>query len=177
MNELLDLRPGHWNLILPTRLVRTRLLMACARLAERVRLHVLDCGRQFDVSVVARAAGGRREILERITVQRAFICSDTARLLQQTAADGAPILVLDLLSTFCDENVSLPQRRYLFEGCLLEIERLSRGAGAAVVVQPPPQGSDATPFLQSLMTRAVRVLTLEAPTAAARQERLFEWET
>lgn len=177
MNELLDLRPGQWNLILPTRLVRTRLLMACARLAERGRLHVLDCGKQFDASVVARAAGGRREILERITVQRAFICSDTTRLLQQTASNGAPIVVLDLLSTFCDENVSVHQRRYLFEGCLVEIERLSRSAGAAVVVQPPSEGSDATPFLQALMRRAGRVLTLEAPKAAARQERLFKWET
>jgi hypothetical protein len=173
MNELLDLRPNDWTLIILPPRQRRLLLLAAARLAERGPLRVLDCGRQFDASVVARAARGHSGTIDRIHIQRAFICYEVARLLQQTPADQTPVLVLDMLSTFYDENVRLHTRRFLLESTLLQLKRLSRGAGLAVSVHAPPPSSDAVPLFKRLKACAARVLTYEMSVSASQQMRLF----
>ena len=173
MNELLDLRAGYWNLIvLPTR-SHASVLIAAAQLAMRFDLTVLDCGRHFDSSVVARAARGRREIVDRIHVQRAFICSEAAKLLEQTSAGKDPVLVLDLLATFYDENVRSQMRKFLLERSLQHLQRLSRTAGVAVTACTPPNDPDSTALFQRLRNSASQVLEYEAPAAEARQLRLM----
>ena len=56
MNELLDLHPQKWNLLVLPGQYHNRLLVAMAHVAMNSPLIVLDCGRQFDASIVARAA-------------------------------------------------------------------------------------------------------------------------
>ena len=173
MNELLDLRSKQWTLLILPHLFRDRLLIAAARLAERGPVSVFDCGRQFDASIVARAARGRTEIIDRIHVQRAFICFEVAKLLMQKPANHGPVLILDMLSTFYDENLQIHTRKFLLEGCLLNLERLSAGAGLAVTVSLPPKSSDSFPLFERLQSAAPQVLTYAMPAPESQQLSLF----
>lgn len=172
MNELLDLRPCQWNLLILPRQSRHRLLMAVAYVARQQPVIVLDCGRQFDSSIVNRAAGGRPEIIERVKVQRAFICYEAVKLLEMTPAGDTPILVLDFLSTFYDENVKAHTRKFLLESSLQHFQRLSRGAGLAVTIHPPSSHDDFYLF-QRLRAAASQISVYETPEPDSQQLNLF----
>jgi hypothetical protein len=172
MNELLDLQPRRWNLIVLPGQYRNRLLVATAYLAVSGPLIVLDCGRQFDLSIVARAAHGRPEIIDRIKVQRAFICYEAVKLLERTPSGKTPILILDFLSTFYDENVKLHTRKFLLESSIKHFQRLSQGAGLAVTIQPAPLHED--PYLfQRLMSSASRISKYESAVPDSQQLSFF----
>lgn len=173
MNELLELRGGGWNLHVIPAHQRARLLMAAGFLAERGPLVVLDCGRQYDSSIVARAARGRAPVMDRIHVQRAFICYEVAKLLQRTPASAAPVLILDLLSTFYDENVQIRLRRFLLEDSIRQLQRLSRVSGLAVSVSPPPASPDSLVLFERLQSAASQVMLYEMPVPVSGQLRLF----
>jgi len=172
MNELLDLHPRRWNLIVLPGQYRNRLLIAAAHLAVRGPLIVLDCGRQFDSSIVARAAHGRPEIIDRIKVQRAFICYEAVKLLERTPRGNTPILVLGFLSTFYDENVKMHIRKFLLESSIKHFQRLSQGAGLAVTIQPAPLHEDLY-LSQRLMSSASRVSEYESPVTDSQQMSFF----
>jgi len=165
MNELLDLHPKRWNLLVLPAQHRNRLLAAAARLALRSPLTVLDCGRQFDPSIVARAAHGRAEVIDRINIQRAFICYEAVKLLEGTPTGNIPILVLDFLSTFYDENVNVHTRTFLLETSIRHFQRLSQGAGLAVTIRPPSSRDD--PYFHQLLTSS-------APGVSVHEARAFD---
>jgi hypothetical protein len=173
MNDLLDLRAGHWNLhvIPPSRL--ERLLIAAASLAYRGPLIVLDCGRQYDPTIVACALEGRAEIADRIKTRHAFICSEAVKLLQTMPVRETPVIVLDLLSTFYDENVQLRMRQFLLENAIQNLNRLSRSAGVAVIVYPPPASPNSLRLFERLKSAAPKITTYEIPAPAYQQESLF----
>lgn len=171
MNNLFDLRTRQWNLILSP--PRKRLLIAISLLAHTADLIVLDCGRQFDSSVVARAARGRREIIDRINVQRAFTCHEAVKLLERTPGGGSPVLVLDFLSTFHDENVKMHSRAFLLETAIRQFHRLSRGAGLAVSVYPPPASPDSVHLFERLQSAAPHVSNYDVPVRPPAQLSLF----
>lgn len=159
MNDLLNLHAGRWNLhILPSQGFE-QLLVICAQLAEHTPLVIFDCNRRYDPSIVVRAAGGRIEITDRIQSQRAFICYEVAKLLQRTPTGHAPVLVLDMLATFYDENVQMNMRRFLLENSILHLQRLSSKAGVAVFVQPPPAQSISYCLFEHLQSAASMVST------------------
>ena len=174
MDMHLDLRPKQWSLLISPRQKQIHLLVAIAYMAQSSPLIVFDCGRQFDSSVVARAAHGRPEIINRIKIQRAFICYEAVKLLEQTPVGETPILVLDFLSTFYDENVKLGTRKFLLESSLRHFGRLSRGAGLAVSACPPPDtNQDAIGLFENLRSAASNILIYEPPAAPATQLGLF----
>ena len=170
MNELLFLRPGHWNLIILPRQRVDQLLVAMAHLALQTPLTVFDCGRQFDSSVVARAAHGRQEIIDRIRVQRAFICYEVVKLLERAPMGRVPILVLDFLSTFHDENVKMHTRRFLLEGSIQCFQTLSRSMGLAVTIQTSSTHDE---LYQRLSSSAPRVSVYETQESGTQQLSLF----
>jgi hypothetical protein len=170
MNELLDLQPDHWNLIVLPREYRRNLLVAIAHFAEHGPLFVIDCGRWYDATVVIRAAHGRIEIVDRVQIRRAFICYEVAKLLQRTSASEAPVLILDILSSFYDENVQLRMRRFLLENSLLQFKRLSQITGLAVYVQPPPASADSLSLFERLENAASKVSTYVVPSPASDEQ-------
>ena len=172
MHKLLDFHPKQWNLLILPNPYRHRLLIAAAELARYTSLLVLDCGRQFDASIVARAARGKPEIIDRIQVQRAFICYEAVKLLERAPVGKMPILVLDFLSTFYDENVKMHTRKFLLESSLMHFQRLSRGGGLAVAIHPPSSHDDFYLF-QRLYSSASQVSRYEVPEAESRQLSLF----
>lgn len=172
MNDLLKLSPREWNLLVLPRQYRDRLLVAMAHIALHSPLMVLDCGRQFDASMIARAARGRPEIIDRIKVQRAFICYEAVKLLERTPTGNTPVIVLDFLSTFYDENVKIHTRKFLLESSLGHFQRLSQGAGLAVTVHTPSSHDDLYLY-ERLRSCASHVAEYEMPMPNTRQPGLF----
>lgn len=150
MAQFLDLQPKRWNLLISP--PQEELFVGIVCLAHNAELTVLDCGRKYDPSIVARAARGRKEIIDRIKVQRAFTCHEVSKLIRQTSTQNNPIVILDLLSTFQDENVKIGTRKYLLENSLHHIHRLNQSAGLAVCVNHPPASSDAVPLFERLQS-------------------------
>jgi len=170
MSDLLALHTNQWKLIVLPRRNTHHLLASFAQLAAHSPLIVLDCGRQFDSSIVARAARGRQEIIDRIKIQRAFICDEAAGLLERTPAGTIPILVLDFLSTFYDENVKVHTRNFLLERSIQHFRRLSQAARVGVTVQPPAPQDE---LFQKLQYAAPLVSIYEEQTPDTQQLRLF----
>ena len=152
----------------------TLMLELAARLSLNGTLRVLDGGNRFNVYPVARNI--RRYTpelhgaLARVHLSRAFTCYQMAVMLSEAAADGLPTLVLDFLSTFYDENVSLAESRRLLEECLLNLKRLSRHAPVVVSVKPPSQMCASRSVLVDQLTeQASQSWTLEPLPAPAPQ--------
>jgi hypothetical protein len=175
MYELTDIRPGRWTLLVLARGMHTPLLSNLFRLAERGPLIVLDGGNRFNAYLVARGAHGRTELLERITLSRAFTCYQMLTLLETTHSLPIPILALDLLNTFYDESVRVNERRRLLERCITHLDRLSRPAGGAVTVHPPAVPSPAAiEFVQMLQSHAADTwLPAQPPAPIPLPLRLF----
>ena len=138
-----------------------------ARLALKGSLRVLDGGNRFNVYPVAQAV--RRltprleETLARISLSRAFTCYQMLTLLEETPAAPTPTLVLDLLATFLDENVRLPESRRLLELAVVQLQRLSQSAPLIMSVKPPlALVAERMPLLDLLEQASTRTLHLEA---------------
>ncbi len=167
MNNLLGLRPTQWNLIIAP--PQKQLLIAIAHLAYTTELMVLDCGRRFDSTVVARAARGRQEIIDRVKIQRAFTCFEAVKLIEQLPSGKTPILILDFLSTFHDENIKPQSRKFLLETSISHFQRLSRRAGLVVSVYLPPAFPDSIYLFERLRAAAPQVSKYELAAKSSAQ--------
>jgi hypothetical protein len=160
--------------VIAPRAAHPLLLDLSARLAAQSPLRVLDGGNQFNVYPVARALRRQTtrltEALARITLARAFTCYQVEALLAQTPAEPLPTLVLDVLSTFYDENVRPAEGRRLFNICLNHLSRLSACAPVVVSARPPgAEFADRLPLLASLRSRAAEVWEFEEPVEVDEQ--------
>jgi len=174
INSPLELRPKAWTLLVMPHRMRAEMLRVAGTLAERGPLIVLDGGNSFNVHVVSRAVRGRAEILERIQVARAFTCHQMVSLLVSTPALPVPILILDLLATFFDENVPLAERRYLLDSCIQRLNALSAERPLAVSVHPAKiLTDDGESLITQLKEAAPQVLTSEPEAAEPEPWRLF----
>lgn len=150
-----------------------------ARLACRGALRLLDGGNRFDVYrcnlAVGHALGGQTAdlppVLERIHLSRAFTCYQLVALMKETPTQQVPTLVLDLLATFYDENVSTTESLRLLRICLAHLQRLNRLAPVAISVRPGPPESRSE-LLDVLLKAAGQVWTLE-PNLPKPPPRLF----
>ncbi len=139
-----------------------------AHLACRGSLRLLDGGNRFDVYrcnlAIGHALGGQTAdlpaVLERIRLARAFTCYQLVALLKDTPTESVPTLVLDLLSTFYDENVSTAESLRLLQLCLSQLQRLNRLAPVAISVRPGPPESRPG-LLEALLEAAGQVWRLE----------------
>lgn len=147
-------KAGRWLLLVGPRSMNATMLSAIARLGERGDLWILDGGNRFNAYPVARAAQGRAEILNRITVSRAFTCYQVLSLLESTLALRIPFVVLDMLNTFYDESVQVGERKRILRTCITHLKRLERFVGGVVTVHPPAVPSPAAQDLWELLQAA-----------------------
>ena len=167
-------KAGRWLLLFGPRSMNATLLTAIARLGERGALRVLDGGNRFNAYLVARAARGRPEVMNRITVSRAFTCYQVLSLLESTPAIQVPFVVLDMLSTFYDESVQVGERKRLLRSCITHLKRLERVAGGVVSVHPPSVPSLASQELWDLLQSSAADTFFVQPVAPAPEPmRLF----
>jgi hypothetical protein len=98
------------------------------------------------------------ELLERIQIARAFTCYQMLTLLEEMPTARLPILVLDLLATFYDENISIGEAIRLVKGCALHLQRLSDQAPVVVSIRSPHRHSpaDERQILREILQAAVQ---------------------
>lgn len=170
-----EIRTNELTLLVGPRAEQSAMLELAARLAIRGPVRVLDGGNSFDAYRVARLIRRQTprlaEVLERIAVARAFTCYQVISLFNQTPASEAPQLVLDLLATFYDENVTAEESNRLLAVALSQLQRLGQLAPVVVAVRPAPQPERAA-LVATLIEAADRVLIRQEQAAPA-QIRLF----
>jgi hypothetical protein len=95
-------------------------------------------------------------------------------MLADAEAGPAPTLLLDLLSTFMDENVRLEESRRLLAACLVDIARLANRAPVIASARPlTPLHAERAGLLEALQDPAGQVWGAE-PAVAWPAPRLFE---
>lgn len=141
MDTALELHSGNLYLILaPRQLCRQLMNTFAARLALNGSLRVVDAGNWFDAHSIARQVRQQttqlKQALERISITRAFTCYQVLSLLEGFPNSQEPTLVMNLLSTFADENVPELERSRLLEEVIGNLRRLSRHAPVVIGVVP-----------------------------------------
>lgn len=176
MDTLTPLRRASLTVVCAPHAAREQANLMAASLAVRGPLTVLDCGNRLQPYRIAQwlrqrtpdvaAAAGR------ITVRRAFTCYQALALLENTPALSQPCLILDLLASFYDDQVPLPEARRLLNQCLRQVTRLHHHAPVLVTLAPPAiTGRDC--LAETLCAHADYVLLHEAPAPDVFQPSLF----
>ena len=147
-----------------------------AELALRGPLTVLDGGNRFPAFHLIRLISSRipdpSSILQHTFVRRAFTCYQMLALLEGTPALPQPYILLDLLATFYDEQISVQEVHRLLDGCLRQVERLCQTSPVLVTTTPPPTAERA--FLaEQLCARAGQLFAVDVPALPLLQPTLF----
>lgn len=139
----LILFPERITLVVGQRARAEKMVELAASMSLRGEVHVLDAGNSFSAygaaRYVRRQTPRSQDVLRRILVARAFTCYQVVSLLRQTPDSQDPKLVMDLLSTFSDENVSPEESRRVLGVVIGELRRLRRTAAVAISISRPPQ--------------------------------------
>lgn len=178
--NLPQLTAGRLLLVAAPHAAQLAMLEMASGLACRAPLLVLDGGNQFNAYHVTRAVRRRtaalETVLQRITLARAFTCYQLAALIADAAlaVHPTPLLVLDFLATFNDENVPLTERRWLLGKCLADLRRINGRATAALSVRvPPADAPERIELFELVRAAADQVWQMEAVQPIV-QPRLFE---
>ena len=140
-----------------------------AWLALQGNLRVLDAGNRFNAYPVALAIRRQhqnpRVVLERIRLSRAFTCYQVDVLLEEWQPLPYPTLVFDLLSTFYDENVNLPESQRLLRQVIWRLQQLSKIAPVVVSTRLPATICAERMVLFEMLKAQVGELRLETELA------------
>jgi len=157
--------PGSLLLLLaPRSYLRQSMPHLISRLALAGPLTVVDGGNLFDLysttRQIRRASPNLNTLLQRVQLARAFTCYQVVSLLEQLATVNRPLLVIDLLATFYDENVSRYERRRLLQQTIAHLRRLSAVAPLAISAALPAD-SPTDEWIDLLATAAQKTWRLE----------------
>lgn len=123
---------------------RRALLDLVADLALQGSVRVLDGGNWLNAYTLAARLRQHtpdiQPLLQRICFSRAFTCTQMLALVitAATASLQAPgaVLVLDMLSTFHDENIKAGERLRLLHACLPHLRSMCAGGPVLVCIRP-----------------------------------------
>jgi hypothetical protein len=171
-------KAGKISLLVAPTAVTPSLMAMIAALSLRGPACVIDGGNRFDGYTLARTL--RRQTpniqgaLERVWLSRAFTCYQMVAVLAKLPADGTPVIVLDILATFLDENIHLSKRQNLLERALSFLRRFSRSAPVALWARlRSAPGAEDEQLLASLLEAAHDIWELGAPERPTFQLPLF----
>lgn len=173
MNIIPYLRNNRFVVVLSLHSTKGYIPTLITELALRGPITVLDAGNQFQAYRIAQLIRLKSlqvdDIAKRISVRRAFTCYQTISLLAETPAQPHPHVILDLLASFYDDQVSILECRRLLTISIKEIERLS--FTAPVVLNLPPSRVEAKSLLMDeLCKRANEVFILETLPAIQEEQ-------
>jgi hypothetical protein len=101
---------------------------------------VVDGGNQFPAYRIAHEIRKRstyvKEVSNRLFLRRAFTAYQAVHLLESTPAFPHPHILLNLLTTFQDEQIKPQEADRLLTLCLLHLERLSLSAPIILCLEP-----------------------------------------
>ncbi len=147
-----------------------------AELALCGAVTVLDGGNRFPAYQIMRMLRRRTPNIlptaNRIYLRRAFTCHQMLALLESTPSLPQPHLILDLLTTFHDENVPTAEVSRLLDRCLAQIDRLRMEAPVILSLAPSPQGERFFLF-ERVCARGDQMLQIEVPYPVISQPFLF----
>jgi hypothetical protein len=133
--------PNQLLLVMGEHAASTWMLELAAWLAIQGQARVLDGGNRFNAYPVAHAVRRQnqdpRAALNRIQLSRAFTCYQVDALLTEWQPVSYPTLVFDLLATFYDESVNLPESQRLLLRVLWQLEQLSKLGPVVVSTRMP----------------------------------------
>jgi hypothetical protein len=113
-----------------------------------------------------------KQVLSRLTTARASTCYRLLDSLSSIAPAGEPILILEFLHTFYDDDISLHTRLFKLRDCCRELKWLSLHRPVLVMTRTA-QNEDFEKFRPALDSIADRTLTLEPEIELITQLTLF----
>ena len=113
-----------------------------------------------------------KPILSNLNTVRASTCYRLLDSLSSIAPDGEPILVLEFLHTFYDDDIPLRTRLFKLRECCRELGRLSLHR-PVIVMTRDTKTEDFEKFLPALESIADRTVTLEPEAQHITQPSLF----
>ncbi len=178
---LSGLKPGRITVMLAPHAARALLLEGAARLALHHTVRVLDGGNQFNAYNVARSirryTADLEPTLARIHLARAFTCYQVETLISGAAMQVKPTqvtFILDMLSTFNDENVPLAERKRLLERIRLALRAIARQSILVIGLRPAHPGyPDTIELVEKVMSWADDVWQAEERPVLQPALRLF----
>jgi hypothetical protein len=181
MNESIELAMGFvrkrgLTLILTKDKARESKTDLIASLILRGPLFVVSGDEWLPAFVLPRIVRGQttriREAMDRLYTVRASTCFRLFDSLATIPSKGEPILVLDFLHTFYDEDVSLYVRLFQLRECCRELARLAFYRPILVMIQEM-ESVDYEKFIPALSTIADRTLRLNPELEQIKQPALF----
>lgn len=181
MNELLNLavditRKRGLTLILTRDRARESKTNLIANLILNGPLFVISGDEWLPSFCLPRIVRGQttqiKEIMDRLYTVRASTCYRLFDSLANIPSKGEPILVLDFLHTFYDEDISLHVRLFWLRECCRELARLAFYRPIIVMTQEM-EAEDYEKFIPALSTITDRTLTLEPELEQIKQPALF----
>lgn len=121
-----------------------RMLQLISALALRQTVTVLDCGNRSNMYAVARLirpyTSDPVSVMNNIRLSRAFTCYQVLAMVQGAAKNPlrGPLVLLDLLATFLDEDVELKDCQRLLKHSLDILEKMSHLAPVVISTRPIP---------------------------------------
>lgn len=113
-----------------------------------------------------------KEALQHVHTARAFTCYQLLDLIASIRPDDEPLLILDFLNTFHNDDIPLPVRSRLLRQCCGHLQRLAFRKPVAVIVQEQAV-EDYAAFYDILAHSADEVLCHESEPERVCQPALF----
>ena len=170
--------PGElWLLIAPFRILEMEQVVI-PRLALRGPVHILVGGQGYDVDGILRSlrklTPDAATVRTRIRQRRAPTAFQMRALLKVTPATPEPLIVLNFLVHYFDEDDQFWKSRYLLEDSLAELQRLGREGPVVVTIRSDPlrepKHIQVIDRLRQLTDRVIEFVPAPAPA----QMRLFD---
>ena len=115
-----------------------------------------------------------KETLDRVHLARAFTCYQMMDILENTAPIREPLLMINFLFTFYDENIGLDVRKRILEQCLQKLKILSVSRPVAMLIERmPKKHKEYEEFYPLLESMAHEIVNVEAQADLAPPIRLF----
>ena len=150
------------------------ILELIARLALLYSVRVIVGGNRFDAHQLARIVRRHTvqldQTLARIEQARPFTCDQALKLLEETQPT-MPLIAIDLLTTFYDENISDTDSVRLVNIAIARLQRL--GKQVPVLVTLRPSATTTRPGLVKLILDSADQLYVYEPPAETFQPPLF----
>jgi len=153
-----------------------RMLQLISALALRQTVTVLDCGNRSNMYTVAKLirpyTSDPVSVMNNIRLSRAFTCYQVLAMIQATAKNPPrePLVLLDLLATFLDEDVELKDSQRLLSHSLDLLESMSHFAPVVISTRQVPAIAENRSVLLEQLKESVEVCWEEPLPLPADQE-------
>jgi hypothetical protein len=181
MNALLNLRvhlhpSRRLTLVIAERYERQNITELITALCLRGPLHVLagsDWLPSYGLTRLIRHQTHEvKQTLKHVRMARAFTCYQLLDLIANIRPDDEPLLILDFLNTFQDDDIPLPVRFRVLRQCCAHLQRLAFRKPVVIFAQGLKTENDEA-FFSILAQNADEVLRIEAEPERVRQPVLF----